>query len=101
MIRQPPPSIPLIQQVNAGFQTGTDPAGPHSLTPTNTFSVTGLFDFAVPSGVSAAYQFYLGNNGRTPGWEVRIRVLQTASGPVLFLICAILLPVRTRFRHTT
>ena len=86
MIRQPPPSIPLIQQVNAGFQTGTDPAGSHTLTPTNTFSVTGLFNVAVPSAVSGAYQFYLGNNTRTPGREVRIRVLQTDSGPVLLFI---------------
>src|SRR6516225_8090880 len=86
LISQPPPNIPLIQQLNAGFQTGTDPAGSHTLTPTNTFSVTGLFNVAVPSAVSGAYQFYLGNNTRTPGREVRIRVLQTDSGPVLLFI---------------
>ena len=45
---QPPPQIPLIQIVNGGLQTGTDPGGPQTLTPANTFSAVGLFDAAVP-----------------------------------------------------
>src|SRR5580704_13762524 len=59
---QPPPQIPLIQIVNGGLQTGTDPGGPQTLTPANTFSAIGLFDAAVPSVVSGAYQIYLANN---------------------------------------
>jgi hypothetical protein len=46
---QPPPQIQLIQIVNGGLQTGTDPGGPQTLTPANTFSAIGLFDAAVPS----------------------------------------------------
>ena len=37
LIAQPPPSIPLIRNVNLGLLTGTDPAGPHTLTQATTF----------------------------------------------------------------
>jgi hypothetical protein len=87
LVTQPPPSIPLIQLVNLGLLTGTDPAGPHTLTPANTFSMTGLFDLAVPSVVLGTYQFYLGNNqgSANPGREVRMRIREMDTGPVLQL----------------
>jgi hypothetical protein len=84
LIHQAPPNIPLIQLVNAGLQTGT--TGAHALTPANTFSAIGLFDLAVPSVVLGTYQFYLGNNFPTLGLEVRMRVRQTDTGPVLQLL---------------
>ena len=81
----PPPQIPLIQIVNGSLQTGTDPAGPQTLTPANTFSAVGLFDVAVPSVVSGAYQIYLTNNtGQSPpGRGIQLRERQTDTGPVL------------------
>ena len=82
---QTPPSIPLIQIVNGNLRTGTDPAGPQSLTPANSFSVVGLFDVAVPSVVLGAYQIYLSNNiGQSPpGRGIQIKERQTDTGPVL------------------
>lgn len=85
LMAQPPPNTPLIQIVNAGLMTGTDPAGPHTLTPANTFSAIGLFDVAVPSEVLGTYQFYLGNQTTTPGRILHLRVRQTDTGPVLQL----------------
>jgi hypothetical protein len=85
LIAQPPP-LNLIQQVNLGLQTGMNPAGPHTLTPANTFSAVGLFDLAVPSVLLGRYYFYLGNNTATPGREVRIQIRQTDTGPVLLFI---------------
>lgn len=85
LIHQPPPNIPLIQNVNVGFLTGTDPAGAHTLTPANTFSAIGLFDVAVPAVVLGTYQFLIGNNTAIPGRILRMRVRQTDTGPVLQL----------------
>jgi hypothetical protein len=86
LIAQPPPNIPLLQQVNLGLITGTNSTLPHALTPANTFSAIGLFDVAVPSVILGRYYFYLGNNTATPGREVRVQVRQTDSGPVLLFI---------------
>ena len=84
LVPQPPPSPPLAL-VNASIQTGTDPTGPHTLTPANTFSATSLFDLAVPSALSGQYQLYLGNNQgpANPGREVRMAIVETRTGPVL------------------
>lgn len=84
-VHQAPPSIPLIQVVNGGPITGTDPALPHALTPKNTFSAVGLFDVAVPSVVLGTYQWYISNNTRIPGRSLHLRVRQTDTGPVLQL----------------
>jgi hypothetical protein len=86
LIAQPPPNIPLLQQVNLGVITGT--AGAQALTPANTFSAIGLFDLAVPSVVLGRYYFYQGNNQgpANPGREVRMQVRQTDTGPVLLFI---------------
>ena len=86
LIAQPPPNIPLLQQVNLGLITGTNSTLPQALTPANTFSAIGLFDVAVPSVLLGRYYFYLGNNTATPGLEVRIQVRQTDTGPVLLFI---------------
>ena len=86
LVAQQPPNIPLIQFVNLGLGTGTDPAGPHALTKANTFSTTGLFDFAVPSQILGTYQFYLsGTTTTAPGREIDLRVRETDTGPVLQL----------------
>jgi hypothetical protein len=87
LIHQPPPNIPLIQNVNLGLLTGTDPSGPHTLTPANTFSAIGLFDVAVPSAVLGTYQFLIGNNGgaANPGLILHLRVREMDTGPVLQL----------------
>ena len=82
-IAQPPPSIPLIQQVNAALQTGMNPAGPNALTPANTFSAIVLFDLVVPAVVSGTYRLYLTNSAASPGRAVQIQVRQTNTGPVL------------------
>jgi len=83
----PPNLVPLIQNVNLGILTGTDPAGPHTLTPTNTFSVIGLFDVAVPSVVLGTYQFLIGNNqgAANPGLILHMRIREMDTGPVLQL----------------
>ena len=84
LIAQPPPSIPLIREVFAGLQTDTDPAGPHALTPANTFSAIGLFDLAVPSVASGKYDVVLGNTiAGSPGRNIQVQVRQTDTGPVL------------------
>src|SRR5215469_2587424 len=68
LVAQQPPFIPVIQLVNLGLGTGTDPAGPNALTKANTFSTIGLFDLAVPSRVLGTYQFYLSSTTTTaPG----------------------------------
>jgi hypothetical protein len=84
LIAQPPPSIPLIREVFAGLQTDTDPAGPHALTPANTFSAIGLFDLAVPSVASGKYDVVLGNTiAGSPGRNIQVQIRQTDTGPVL------------------
>lgn len=85
LIHQSPPNIPLIQNVNLGITTGTDPAGAHALTPANTFSAIGLFDVAMPSVILGTYQWYIGNNTNIPGRILHLRVRQTDTGPVLQL----------------
>jgi hypothetical protein len=87
LIHQSPPSIPLIQNVNLGILTGTDPTGPHTLTPANNFSVIGLFDVAVPSVVLGTYQFLIGNNqgAANPGLILHMLVRELDTGPVLQL----------------
>jgi len=85
LIHQPPPNIPLIQNVNLGVTTGTDPAGAHALTPAHTFSAIGLFDVAVPSVVLGTYQWYIGNNTNIPGRILHLRVREMDTGPVLQL----------------
>jgi hypothetical protein len=87
LIAQPPPSIPLIRDVNLGLLTGTDPMGPHTLTPTTTFSVVGLFDVAVPSVVLGTYQLLIGNNmgAANPGLILHMRLREMDTGPVLQL----------------
>jgi hypothetical protein len=85
LILQPPPSIPLIQNVNMGLITGTNATAPNALTPANNFSAIGLIDFAVPSAVLGTYQFYLGNNrgSANPGVILHMRLRETDTGPVL------------------
>jgi len=85
LIAQAPPNIPLIRLVEAGLVTTTDPGGP-PLTPATTFSVTGLFDVALPSVLLGTYQFTLGNNTSTPGRQIRLRVREMNAGPVLQLL---------------
>src|SRR5215469_2687884 len=74
---------PPVHQMNASIQTGTSPAGQHTLTSATSFSGIILFDLAVPSVVSQQYQFYLTNNTATPGLEVRMPIVQTSAGLVL------------------
>src|SRR5215468_9298546 len=82
LVAQQPPNIPLIQLVNLGLGTGTDPAGPHALTKANTFSTIGLFDLTVPSRILGTYQFYLSSTTTTaPGREIDLRVRETDTGP--------------------
>jgi hypothetical protein len=82
---QPVLSLPVIhREVAAGLLTGSDTfAGPHPLTPANTFSVIGLFDLAVPLVVLGRYQVFLTNNTATPGRNIQMQVSQTNTGPVL------------------
>ena len=81
----PPNLVPLIQNVNFSLQTGMNPTGPHTLTPANTFSATGLFDFVVPPVVLGTYQFYLTNNTAIPGRFLHVRVRRLDTGTVLQL----------------
>jgi hypothetical protein len=81
----PPNLVPLIQNVNFSLQTGMNPTGPRTLTPANTFSATGLFDFVVPPVVLGTYQFYLTNNTAIPGRFLHVRVRRLDTGTVLQL----------------
>ena len=87
LIAQPPPSIPLIQNVNMGLITGTDATAPNALTPANNFLAIGLIDFTVPPVTLGTYQFYLGNNrgSANPGLILHMRLRETDTGPVLQL----------------
>jgi hypothetical protein len=84
LVAQPPPSIPLIREVAAGLQTGTNPGGPQALTPATTFSAIGLFDLAVPSVVLGKYDVYMSNTtAGSPGRNIQVQVRQTDTGPAL------------------
>lgn len=83
LIAQPPPSLPLIREVAASLSTGTDPAGPHALTPSNTFSAIALFDLALPAVALGRYDVFLTNNTATPGRNIQIQIRQTDTGPLL------------------
>jgi hypothetical protein len=76
-----PPLPPLIQSVRAVLQISNgDPA--HGLTPSDTFSVVGLFDVVKPSVVEGAYGIGL-TRAPTGLVVLRARVRETATGPVL------------------
>jgi hypothetical protein len=92
---QPPPFIGTISTVGAFLQTGTSSADPHALLSTNTFTVAGLFNVAVPTTPLGTYNIVLTNRTTANGdkgnvLELRIRncvALQglcgALSGPVL------------------
>jgi PEP-CTERM motif len=94
-VTQPDPFIPVIQEVFANLQTGTNTGGSHALTSTNVFSVTGLFDLVVPSVVEGTYDILVTNRTQANGGmgqvlELRLRECQpmvggcgSASGAVL------------------
>jgi hypothetical protein len=80
---QPDPFIPVIQNVVGTLQSGTNPSGAHALTPSNTFSVTGLFDLAVPSTVLGTYDIFLSNRTQANGGMgnlLQIRLRECAPG---------------------
>jgi hypothetical protein len=83
VLSAPRPLPPLIQSVRAILQISNgDPA--HGLTPSDTFSVVGLFDVVKPSVVEGAYGIAL---PEVPAGILllRARVRETATGPVLQL----------------
>jgi hypothetical protein len=57
-IVQPPPFFSAINLNDADLLTGP-PSGPFSLTPSDTFKATGLFDLSVPPTVGGFYQLEL------------------------------------------
>ena len=78
VITQPDPFIPVIQQVSANLETGSN------LTAAHTFSAVGLFDLAVPSTVLGTYDVALVSSTLTvQGRELQMRVRETNTGPVL------------------
>jgi PEP-CTERM motif len=84
LIAQPPPLTPLIQEVAAALQTGSNPAGAHALTSANTFSAIALFDLSVPSVVLGKYDVFLTNSiAGIAGRNIQIQLRQTSTGPVL------------------
>ena len=83
LMAQAPPSIPLIQEVAAALQTGSNPAGAHALTSANTFSAIALFDLAVPSALGRYDVFLTNSIAGIPGRNIQIQLRQTNAGPVL------------------
>jgi PEP-CTERM motif len=78
---QPDPFIPVISNVNAVLETGTNTSTVHALTSTNTFSVTGLFDLSVPNVVEGTYDILLSNRVMGAAGEVlQIRLRDCAPG---------------------
>ena len=82
---QADPFIPVIQNVVGTLQTGTNPSGARALTPATTFSVTGLFDLAVPSTVLGTYDIFLSNRTQANGGmgnvlQVRLRECAPGAG---------------------
>jgi hypothetical protein len=67
---QPDPFLPVIQHVASTLQTGA--SGTHALTPSTTFTVTGLFDLAVPPTVLGTYDIYLSNRTVANGGAGRV-----------------------------
>jgi hypothetical protein len=88
VVSLPDPFIPLTQVVSAVLQTGiqTSPPGPHVLTPSTTFRVTGLFDLSVPTTVLGTYDILLTNNEPgSPERALEFRVRELSTGPILQL----------------
>jgi hypothetical protein len=84
-VSQPPPFISAIQITNAILQTGTNPAGAHALTPSTSFTVSGLFDLAVPTTALGTYDITLtnrvtANNNMANQLELRVRQCVAGSG---------------------
>jgi hypothetical protein len=85
VVSQPPPFISAIQTTNAFLQTGTNPAGVHALSPSTSFTVSGLFDLAVPSIALGTYDITLtnrvaANNNMANQLELRLRECVAGSG---------------------
>ena len=85
VVSQPPPFISTIQITNAFLQTGTNPAGAHALTPSTSFTVSGLFDLAVPTTALGTYDLTLlnrvaANNNMANQLELRVRQCVAGSG---------------------
>jgi hypothetical protein len=85
VVSQPPPFISAIQITNAILQTGTNPAGAHALTPSTSFTVSGLFDLAVPTTALGTYDITLtnrvaANNNMANQLELRVRQCVAGSG---------------------
>lgn len=60
---QPPPFLPMISRVNASLATAAlDPTLASALTSSTAFTVTGLFDLAVPSVVGGTSQIFLSSD---------------------------------------
>ena len=82
----PPPFISAIPATNAFLQTGTNPAtGAHVLTPSTSFTVSGLFDLAVPTTTLGSYDITLtnrvaANNNMANQLELRVRQCVAGSG---------------------
>src|SRR5215467_9928820 len=61
LVTQPDPLFPLISNVHATLQTGTATTATHALTPQTAFTVTGLFDLALPNVVGGTDSLFLSN----------------------------------------
>jgi len=89
--RRPDSAAPAVDLADPERQSRPsnrdEPRRATHLTPANTFSVTGLFDVAVPSVVLGTYQFLIGNNqgAANPGLILLMRIRETDTGPVLQL----------------
>jgi hypothetical protein len=61
------PETPEIQDTRAYLETGLIPTDPHALDSNNTFTATALFDLAIPSTVTGAYDLSLSNRYSSNG----------------------------------
>jgi len=78
LVTQPDPFFPLISNVHATLQTGTTTTATHALTPQTAFTVTGLFDLALPNVVGGTDDLFLSNryavnNGIGNFLQIRLR----------------------------
>jgi hypothetical protein len=92
---QPPPFIGTISTNGAFLQTGTSSTGVHTLQPSSSFDVEGLFNFVVPTTPLGTYNIVLTNRITANGFmgnvlELRIRncvagqgLCAALSGPVM------------------
>ena len=83
VVTQPDPFFPLVSDVHAALQTGVATTAAQALTPSTSFTVTGLFDLSLPNVVGGTDDLFLSNRyavNDDAGNFLQIRLRDCAAG---------------------